>query len=89
MDPVTADELTRGSLSNDIVEIAAALSHGLEHYDAGRDVEALWWWQFSCLSTWGDRPESSLRVPQSVLAHLRLDVDEEIVGEAEFDALHP
>ncbi len=89
VDPVTAAELTRGSLSNDIVEIAAALSHGLEHYDAGRHIEALWWWQFSYLSTWGDRAASSLRVLQSVLAHLRLDVDEEIVGEAEFDALHP
>jgi len=89
VDPVTAAELTRGSLSNDIVEIAAALSHGLEHYDSGRHIEALWWWQFSYLSTWGDRAASSLRVLQSVLAHLRLDVDEEIVGEAEFDALHP
>ncbi len=89
VDPVTAAELMRGSLSNDIVEIAAALSHGLEHYDAGRHIEALWWWQFSYLSTWGDRAASSLRVLQSVLAHLRLDVDEEIVGEAEFDALHP
>lgn len=89
VDPVTAAELTRGSLSNDIVEIAAALSHGLEHYDAGRHIEALWWWQFSYLSTWGDRAASSLRVLQSVLAHLRLDVDDEIVGEAEFDALHP
>jgi hypothetical protein len=89
VDPVTAAELTRGSLSNDIVEIAAALSHGLEHYDAGRHIESLWWWQFSYLSTWGDRAASSLRVLQSVLAHLRLDVDEEIVGEAEFDALHP
>jgi len=28
-------------------------------------------------------------VLQSVLAHLRLDADEETVSSAEFDALHP
>jgi len=89
VDPVTRAELTRGSLSNDIVDIIAALSHGLTHYDSGRPVEALWWWQFSYLSTWGDRAASSLRVLQSVLAHLRLDADDEVVAEAEFDALHP
>jgi hypothetical protein len=89
VDPVTTAALTRGSLSNDIVEIAAALDHGLKHYDEGRLVEALWWWQFSYLSTWGDRAASSLRVLHSVLAHLRLDADEETVADAEFDALHP
>jgi hypothetical protein len=89
VDPVTQAELTRGWLSNDIVYIVAALTHGLSHYDEGRPVEALWWWQFSYLSTWGDRAASSLRVLQSLLAHLRLDADEEIVSSAEFDALHP
>ncbi len=89
VDPVTRAELTRGSLSNDIVDIVAALTHALTHYDDGRPVEALWWWQFSYLSTWGDRAASSLRVLQSVLAHLRLDADDEVVSEAEFDALHP
>ncbi len=89
VDPVTAAELTRGSLSNDIVEIAAALDHGLKHFTEGRPIEALWWWQFSYLSTWGDRAASSLRVLQSVLSHLRLDADQETVAEAEFDALHP
>jgi hypothetical protein len=89
VDPVMRAELTTGSLSNDIMDIVAALTHGLSHYDEGRPVEALWWWQFSYLSTWGDRAASSLRVLQSVLAHLRLDADEEIVSSAEFDALHP
>jgi len=89
VDPVTAAELTRGSLSGDIVEVCAALHHGLEHYDTGRHIEALWWWQFSYLSTWGDRAASSLRVLQSVLSHLRLDVDAETLADAEFDALHP
>ena len=89
VDPLTTVELTRGSLSNDITEIYLALSHGLSHYDAGRRVEALWWWQFSYLSTWGDRAAASLRVIQSILAHLRLDADADVVADAEFDALHP
>ncbi|MBK8758528.1 MAG: DUF5063 domain-containing protein [Actinomycetales bacterium] len=89
VDPVTAAELTKGMLSNDITEISLALSHGLRHYDAGRRVEALWWWQFSYLSTWGERAAASLRVLQSILAHLRLDADDEVVADAEFEALHP
>jgi hypothetical protein len=31
----------------------------------------------------------SLRVLHSILAHIRLDADEDLVSEAEFDALHP
>lgn len=89
VDPLTAAELTRGALSNDFADIVAALDHGLAHHAAGRSIEALWWWQFSYLSTWGDRAASALRVLQSVLAHLRLDADDETVAEAEFEALHP
>ena len=89
VDPVTQAELTKGSLSNDMTEICLALAHGLSHYDAGRRVEALWWWQFSYLSTWGERAAASLRVLQSILAHLRLDADDEVVADAEFEALHP
>lgn len=88
-DPLTSPEMTTGSLSNDLTLVADGLSHGLAHYDAGRPVEALWWWQFSYLSFWGERAASALRVLQSMLAHIRLDADEEIVSEAEFDALHP
>jgi hypothetical protein len=89
VDPVTRAELTTGSLSNDVTEICLALSHGLSHYDAHREVEALWWWQFSYLSTWGERAAASLRVLQSILGHLRLDADDDLVADAEFDALHP
>ena len=89
VDPVTSTELATGSLSNDVTVVAAALAHGLRHYDAGRVSEALWWWQFSYLSDWGERAASGLRVLQSVLGHIRLDADEESVAEAEFDALHP
>ena len=67
VDPVTQAELTKGSLSNDMTEICLALAHGLSHYDAGRRVEALWWWQFSYLSTWGERAAYPRRMPR---AHL-------------------
>ena len=89
VDPVTRAELTKGSLSADVAEITVALQHGLSHYDAGRQIEALWWWQLSYLSAWGERAAASLRVLQSILGHLRLDADEDLVADAEFDALHP
>ena len=89
VDPMTSGERADGSISSDLAAIALTLSHGLKHYAAGRKVEALWWWQFSYLSEWGDRALASMRALQSILAHLRLDADEETVGEAEFDALHP
>jgi hypothetical protein len=88
-DPLTSLELGVGSVSNDVVEVASALAHGLAHHDAGRPLEALWWWQFSYLSHWGERAAAALRVVQTLLAHVRLDADEETVAEAEFDALHP
>ena len=88
VDPLTSVEIARGSLSNDIAEVASALVHGLRHYEHGRTTEALWWWQFSYLSAWGDRAASALRVLLSVLGHLRLDADDEVVAEAQFEALH-
>ncbi len=89
VDPLIGVDVVRGSLSNDIAEMAAALSHGLRHHEAGRTAEALWWWQFSYLSDWGDCGSRALRVLQSLLSHVRLDADEETISEAEFDALHP
>lgn len=86
---MTSTEVTRGSVSADLSSIASALTHGLAHHREGRVSEALWWWQFSYLSDWGERAAMSLRVLQGLLAHVRLDADDEIVSEAEFDALHP
>ena len=88
VDPLTSGEVVQGSLSDDLADVAADLVHGLRHHRAGRIDEALWWWQFSYLSTWGLRATSALRVLQSMLGHLRLDVDEEVVADAEFEALH-
>jgi hypothetical protein len=87
-DPIIPGNVVHGSLSGDLAEIAGALDHGLHHFEAGRVDEALWWWQFSYLSSWGPRAASALRVVQSILGHLRLDADDEVVADAEFDALH-
>jgi len=88
VDPLTSGELIRGILSDDLADVAADLAHGLRHYRDGRIDEALWWWQFSYLSTWGLRATSALRVLQSLIGHLRLDADPETVADAEFEALH-
>jgi Domain of unknown function (DUF5063) len=88
VDPLTNGEVVRQSLSDDLSDVAADLVHGLRHYRAGRVDEALWWWQFSYLSTWGVRATSALRVLQSMIGHLRLDVEDETAADAEFDALH-
>ena len=55
--------------------IAAALAHGLRHYRDGRVAEALWWWQFSYVASWGAEASAVLRAVQSVIAHDRLDSD--------------
>jgi hypothetical protein len=88
-DVLVSTSLSPGTLSGDLATIAQALSQGLVHFRAGHKVEALWWWQFSYVSFWGDAAASALRALLSVLAHLRLDVDDEIAADAEFDALHP
>lgn len=87
-DPVTSAAVTSGSLSNDLAIITEALTHGLAHHAAGRTAEALWWWQFSYLSAWGERAAMAVRVLHGLLAHVRLDADDEVVADAEFDALH-
>src|SRR5215470_806278 len=88
VDPLMSPQMVSGSLSDDLADVAADLAHGLRHYRLGQVDEALWWWQFSYLSTWGVRAASALRIVQSLLGHLRLDVDAETVADAEFEALH-
>jgi hypothetical protein len=87
-DPLLSTSVSPGSLSGDLAAIAQAISQGLVHYRAGHVAEALWWWQYSYVAFWGDAAANVLRVLLSVLAHLRLDVDDEIAADAEFDALH-
>ena len=72
---VDPPELISSLLSDDLTSIATALAHGLQHYRAGRISEALWWWQFSYVSSWGTEASGVLRALQSVVAHDRLDTE--------------
>lgn len=87
-DPVLGRTLVTSTVSGDLVLIAGALAQGQRHYDAGQVLEALWWWQYSYLANWGERASAVLRVLQAVLGHLRLDVDDDVAAEAEFQALY-
>ena len=40
-------------ISDDIAAVVADLIHGLKHYQAGRSLEALWWWQYAVLQPLG------------------------------------
>jgi len=74
-------EVVESQLSDDLAAIASDLENGLRHYRAGDLAEALWWWQFSYVSSWGNLAGAALNALLSVVAHDRLDV--ELVGEAE------
>ena len=87
VDPIVGAEVETSALSGDLVSIAGSVAQGLRHFEEGRVLEALWWWQFSYLSVWGERASSVLRVLQVLLGHLRLDVDDDVAAEAEYEAL--
>lgn len=72
---VDPPELVSSLLSDDLAAIAAALAHGMRHYRDGRVAEALWWWQFSYVATWGTEASAVLRALQSVVSHDRLDAE--------------
>jgi len=76
-DPYKDTKITPYRLSDDLTAVAADLVHGLRHYDAGRPLEALWWWQFSYFNTWGNHVGAALRALHALVAHVRLDVAEE------------
>ncbi|MGI8887384.1 MAG: DUF5063 domain-containing protein [Nocardioidaceae bacterium] len=78
---VDPPELVSSRVSDDLADIAASVAHGLRHYRAGSTEEALWWWQFSYVASWGAEASATLRALQSVIAHDRLDASE--MGEAE------
>jgi hypothetical protein len=79
-DPYVPD-MVESQLSDDLTSIAADLENGLRHYREGDIAEALWWWQFSYVSSWGNLAGVALNALLSVVAHDRLD--NEFTGEAE------
>ena len=87
-DPIDPD---RGAatfrLSDDLASISEQLLHGLQHYREGREVEALWWWQFSYLSDWGATAGGVQRALHSLIAHTRLDSPHDSVTQAEDELL--
>ena len=68
-------ECVESQLSDDLTAIASDLEHGLRHYRSGDVAEALWWWQFSYVSNWGNLAGAALNALLSVVAHDRLDAD--------------
>jgi len=74
-------ELVESQLSDDLTAIAYDLENGLRHYRLGDVDEALWWWQFSYVSSWGNLAGAALNALLSVVSHDRLDA--EITGEEE------
>jgi len=80
-------ELVASRVSDDVTAIAGRVAHGLRHHRAGRVLEALWWWQFSYVSSWGAEASGVLRALQSVVSHDRLDSDTERTLEMERRAI--
>jgi hypothetical protein len=72
-DPTRAPEIVEASLTNDILTAVSAMETGLHLLDEGRPAEAIWWWQYSCLSSWGERITSALHVIQTLLSQARAD----------------
>ncbi|WP_238694533.1 DUF5063 domain-containing protein [Nocardioides daphniae] len=75
-------EVVESQLSDDVASIATDLENGLRHYRRGDLVEALWWWQFSYVSSWGNLAGAALNALWSVVQHARLDVEDPIDEEA-------
>ena len=70
-------EVVESQLSDDLTSIASDLENGLRHYRSGDIAEALWWWQFSYVASWGNLAGAALNALLSVVSHDRLDVDNE------------
>ena len=77
-DPYDPEQVD-SQLSDDLTSIASDLENGLRHFRLGNTAEALWWWQFSYVSSWGNLAGALLNALLSIVAHDRLDV--EFTGE--------
>jgi hypothetical protein len=88
-------EVVESQLSDDLTQVASDLENGLRHYRLGNIEEALWWWQFSYVASWGNLAGAALNALLSVVSHDRLDVDNDSeidqieAAEAVLDAQTP
>lgn len=79
-EPYDPETLT-SNLSDDLTSIATDIANGLRHFRAGNVEEALWWWQYSYVASWGSLAIGVLAALHSVIAHDRLDL--ELVDETD------
>ena len=80
-DPYAGPEVMAARLSDDLSQITSDLLHGIAHHVAGRPLEALWWWQFSYLNTWGQAASAAVRALQALVLHVRSDLRLSSPGE--------
>jgi hypothetical protein len=80
-DPYLPD-VVQSRLSDDLTSIAIDLDNGLRHYKLGNVEEALWWWQFSYVNSWGNLGGAALNALLTVVAHDRFDTDFDVNAEA-------
>lgn len=80
LEPYDPESVT-SNLSDDLTSIATDVANGLRHFRAGNIEEALWWWQYSYLASWGSLAIGVLSALHSVVAHDRLDLD--VVDESD------
>jgi hypothetical protein len=73
-DPYDPEQVD-SQLSDDLTQIAADLENGLRHFTLGNTAEALWWWQFSYVSSWGNLAGAVLNALLSIVSHDRLDFE--------------
>ncbi|MCW2754955.1 MAG: hypothetical protein JWQ32_2366, partial [Marmoricola sp.] len=68
-------ETFTSKLSDDQTLIATDIANGMRHFLAGNIEEALGWWQYSYLASWGSQACGVLAALHSVVAHDRLDLE--------------
>lgn len=74
-------ELVTANLSDELTSIATDVANGLRHFRNGDLAEALWWWQFSYVSSWGTSASAALQALHSIVTHARLDAEVELDAE--------
>lgn len=72
VDPYLGQEVAAALLSDDLADISGDLLQGLALYSEGRYADAMAWWQYSYLASWGPAASACLRAVQSLIAMVRL-----------------